>query len=124
MLRQESITAALPARNNPEVAEYDLLAVTQELIGEIQQRLLLGNSINNRLLTELADKAYGGSRARGTYTARDAYDALETAVNKHLETQAPGLMTMKVTEALSERLRPLNERLPRQADRTRDQVLL
>src|SRR5262249_8635384 len=73
---------------------------------------------------ELANKAYGGSRARGTYTARDAYDALETAVNNTFETQAPELMTMKVTEALNERLRPLTERLPRQSDRTRDQVLL
>src|SRR5262249_18972123 len=70
------------------------------------------------------DKAYGGSRARGTYTARDAYDALETAVNKLLEAQARDVMTMSVPDALRKGLRPLTERLPRQTDRTRDQVLL
>jgi predicted RNA methylase len=124
MLSQESTTAVLPGRTKPEDVEYALLAGTQDLIREIHQRLLAGNSINNRILTELANKAYGGSRAQGTYTARDAYDALETAVNKLLEAQAGDVMTMSVPDALREGLRPLGERLPRQADRTRDQVLL
>jgi tRNA G10 N-methylase Trm11 len=92
------------------------------VIEEIHQRLLAGQSVNNRTLTEIADKAYGGSRARGTYTARDAYDATETAVNTVLETQASELMTVSVSDALSQTLRPLTERLPRQSDRTREQV--
>jgi hypothetical protein len=99
-----------------------LLPGTESLIEEIQQRLLSGQSVNNRTLTEIADRVYGGSRARGTYTARDAYDATETAVNKLLETQARELMTMTVPDAISQTLRPLTERLPRQSDRTREQV--
>lgn len=71
-----------------------MLAGTEGVIEEIQQRLLAGQSVNNRTLTEIADKAYAGTRARGTYTARDAYDATETAVNKLLETHATELMTM------------------------------
>ena len=57
------------------------------------------------------------------YSPRDAYDAVETAVNKLLETQAGELMTMSVNDALSLTLRPLTERLPRQSDRTREQLL-
>jgi hypothetical protein len=124
MLSQESITAVLPTRTKPEAVEYGLLAGTQDLIREIHQRLPAGNLIDNRILTEFADKAYGGSRARGAYTVRDAYDALEAAVNKLLESQAQDVMTMSVPDPLREGLRPQTERLPRQADRTRDQVLL
>ena len=88
MLREESITAVSHAPTTLASLNCDLLAGTERLIEEIQQRLLDGQSINNRRLTEIADRAYGGTRARGTYTARDAYDATETAVNKLLETQA------------------------------------
>jgi hypothetical protein len=122
MLRQEPITAVSQPPTAPATPECDLLAGTESLIEEIQQRLLAGQSVNNRTLTEIADKAYAGTRARGTYTARDAYDATETAVNKLLETQARELMTMTVPDALSHTLRPLTERLPRQSDRTREQV--
>ena len=122
MLRQESITAVSHAPTAPATLEGDLLAGTENLIEEIQQRLLAGQSVNNRTLTEIADKAYTGTRARGTYTARDAYDATETAVNKLLAIQASELMNMSVSDALSQTLRPLTERLPRQSDRTREQV--
>jgi hypothetical protein len=86
MLREESITAVSQPPTARATTDCDLLPGTETLIEEIRQRLLAGQSINNRALTEIADRAYGGSRARGTYTARDAYDATETAVNKLLET--------------------------------------
>ena len=110
MLRQESITAVSHAPTVPTTPDCDLLPGTESLIEEIHQRLLAGQSVNNRTLTEIADRAYGGSRARGTYMARDAYDATETAVNTLLETQASELMTMRVGDALSQTLRPLTER--------------
>ena len=72
MLSQESITALSHAPTATASLECDLLPGTETLIEEIRQRLLAGQSINNRTLTEMADRAYGGSRARGTYTARDA----------------------------------------------------
>ena len=43
-----------------------------------------GTAFNSSLLFELADKAYGGTMADGTYTVKDAYDAMELAVNKTL----------------------------------------
>jgi hypothetical protein len=91
MLREESITAVSHAPTGTPPLDCDLLRRTKSVIEEIQQRLLAGQSINNRTLTEIADRVYGGSRARGTYTARDAYDATETAVNKLLETKASEL---------------------------------
>ena len=70
----------------------DLITGTQGLISQLQERLEAGEYLNNRKLTEIADKEFGGTRAQGRYTSRDAYDALEVAVNKHLETGAKELM--------------------------------
>ena len=98
MLSQESITPLSHAPTAPASLECDLLEGTESLIEEIHQRLLAGQSVNNRTLTEIADRVYGGSRARGTYTARDAYDATETAVNKLLETKAGDFLASKSIE--------------------------
>jgi hypothetical protein len=70
----------------------DLITGTQELISELQERLNAGEHFDNPRLTEIADKRFGGTRAQGRYTSRDAYDALEVAVNRHLETSANKLM--------------------------------
>jgi hypothetical protein len=117
MLSQESITAVSHVPTAPATPDCDLLPRTETLIEEIHQRLLAGHSVNNRTLTVIGERAYGGSRARGTYTAREAYYAPETAVNKLLEPKASELMTMSASDALSQTLRTLTERLPRQADR-------
>jgi predicted RNA methylase len=119
MLRQDSITAAAT-----QTTHSDLLAGTQSLIHEISARLAGDESIDNPMLTFMADRAFRGTRAKGTYTARDAYDALETAVNRLLGFRAKELMAMSVTDVLKDTLRPLVRRLPRQSDRTREQVLL
>ncbi|MDQ3256785.1 MAG: strawberry notch family protein, partial [Acidobacteriota bacterium] len=96
---------------------------TSRLIAELRLRLSAGERFDNRKLTETADRMLGGTRAQGTYTSRDAYDALEVAVNKHLlEGQARELMEMNAADALSGILRPLVEQLPRQSDRTLEQV--
>lgn len=55
----------------------DLISGTQELISERQERLHAGEHLNNRKLTEIADKRFGGTRAQGPYRSRDACDALE-----------------------------------------------
>src|SRR6266849_3609960 len=92
-----------------------------ELINEITKRLALGESFDNPKLSEIADQAFGGTRAQGAYTSRDAYDALETAVNKHLlETEARALMTMNA-EAFAT-LSALTDRLATQTDRTLEQT--
>jgi predicted RNA methylase len=90
-----------------------------ELVEELAERIEKGESFDNPKLTETADRAFGGTRAEGKYTARDAYDALEVAVNKYLlEKHARALMQINVCGALASVLRPLLKRLPRQSDRT------
>ena len=82
-----------------------------------------GESFDNPKLTEIADRNFRGSRAKGTYTPRDAYDALETAVNMLLlEGRARELMQMSAEVALTNHLRPLTRQLPRQTDRTNEQI--
>ncbi|HXQ35692.1 MAG TPA: hypothetical protein VN843_16875, partial [Anaerolineales bacterium] len=85
----------------------ELLAGTRELVSELQERLQAGESFDNRKLTQVADEKFGGSRAQGRYTPRDAYDALEVAVNKHLlEANAAELMHADFGYVVASVLRP------------------
>lgn len=111
----------IPTRT-PEATE--LVAGTHELVAELQERLRAGESFDNPKLAEIADRSFGGTRAQGRYTSRDAYDALEVAVNKYLDSQARELMQMDVSDALASILRPLTRRLARQCDRTLEQTEL
>src|ERR1700686_5583067 len=102
-----------------------LVCNTHELITELEERIEDGEPFDNPKLTRTADRVFGGSRAQGRYTPRDAYDAVEIAVNNHLlEKHARELMQMEGTEALASVLRPLMQRLPRQTDRTLEQTEL
>ncbi|HYX29129.1 MAG TPA: strawberry notch family protein, partial [Pyrinomonadaceae bacterium] len=93
-----------------------------ELIAELEERIEDGESFDNPKLTRAADCVFDGTRAQGKYTSRDAYDAIEIAVNNYLlEKHARELMQMDFSEALTSVLRPLMERLPRQTDRTLEQ---
>jgi hypothetical protein len=103
----------IPTRTPPAT---ELVAGTHELVAELQERLRAGESFDNPKLTEIADRSFGGTRAQGRYTSRDAYDALEIAVNKYLDSQARELTQMDVTDALASVLRPLTKRLARQCD--------
>src|ERR1051326_823761 len=109
-------TGVCAARTNALVCNI------HELITEVEERIEDGEPFDNPKLTRTADRVFGGSRAQGKYTPRDAYDAVEIAVNSYLlEKHAAELMQMDVTEALAAVLRPLMQRLPRQTDRTLEQ---
>ena len=98
-----------------------LIKGTHELIEDLLRRIAEGESFDNPKLATLADQAFGGTRPQGVYTSRDAYDALETAVNRYLlTTKAQALMQMNA-EAFAD-LRALIARLPTQADRTLEQT--
>ncbi len=99
-----------------------LIPGARELIAELVTRLGAGEAFDNRKLTTAADRVFGGSRAKGTYSPRDAYDAMETAVNRLLlGERAEELMRMGVDDALAS-LRSLTAQLPRQNDRTTEQA--
>src|SRR5262245_15538258 len=99
-----------------------LIPGTRELIAELTERLSAGEVFDNPKLTLTVNRIFGGSRAKGTYSPRDAYDAMETAVNRLLVGErAEELMRMNVDDALA-RLRSLTAQLPRQSDRTTEQT--
>jgi hypothetical protein len=112
----EQSTGVCAARTNALVCNI------HELITELEERIEDGEPFDNPKLTRTAERVFGGSRAQGKYTPRDAYDAVEIAVNNYLlEKHAAELMQMDVTVALASVLRPLMKRLPRQTDRTLEQ---
>jgi hypothetical protein len=90
------------------------------LVNELGRRLALGESFDNQRLRELSNQFLGGTRAQGVWTPRDAYDALETAVNKFLlDTIATELMQSDADTLPT--LTNLVARLPTQCDRTHEQ---
>jgi len=98
-----------------------LIPGMHELIDDLVRRLHAGESFDNPKLAELAKESFRGTRARGTYTARDAYDAFEVAVNKFLLEGKARELIQGGREAF-EHLRSLTDRLVTQADRTVEQV--
>src|SRR5918999_503913 len=115
----KNTTSVCAARTNA------LYCSIHELIVELEERIEDGEPFDNPKLTRTADRIFGGTRAEGRYASRDAYDALEIAVNNYLlEKHARELMQMDVTEALASVLRPLLQRLPRQSERTLEQTEL
>src|SRR5712691_9641359 len=109
-------TSVCAARTNALVCNI------HELIAELEERIEDAEPFDNPKLTRTAERVFAGTRGQGKYTSRDAYDALEIAVNNYLlEKHARELMQMDVTEALASVLRPLMKRLPRQCDRTLEQ---
>ena len=80
----DKTTAVCAARTNALVCNI------HELIAELEERIEDGEPFDNPKLTRTAERVFGGTRAQGKYTPRDAYDAVEIAVNNHLfrETRA------------------------------------
>ncbi len=72
-----------------------LVCNIHELIAELEERIEDGEPFDNPKLTKTADRVFEGTRARGKYSPRDAYDAVEIAVNNYLlEKHARELMQM------------------------------
>jgi predicted RNA methylase len=56
-----------------------------KIAGELLTKFIdKGIEFSPAKLYEIADKAFGGTMAQGKYSIKDAYDALELAVNKHI----------------------------------------
>jgi len=76
-----------------------------------------------RELFALTDQAFGGTQADGTYTVKDAYDALETAVNRYILVRLPMPVDGSVPTALNyiQELNTLLSRIPTQTKRSQEQ---
>jgi hypothetical protein len=94
---------------------------TRRLMDAIRQHLEDGGALNNPQLTKLANEAFGGTISQGSHSSRDKYDALEAAVNGWIEKHGPELLKQDPGAALTT-LRGLVKQLPRQDDRTEEQV--
>lgn len=86
----------------------------------LAQRLADDAEITSKLLTEEANRTFGGSQADGKYSSKDAYDALEAGVNIYLMATENG--SWKGLSAIEARakavtLTDLIQRLPTQTRR-------
>jgi hypothetical protein len=101
---------------NPELV-VGMRRLTQQLV----TRLAAGERFDNPKFTALADDAFGGTRTQAAYTCRDAYDALEVAVNRFL-LESKARTFMQADAEVFPSLRALMEQLPTQTDRTVEQT--
>ena len=51
---------------------------------KVSEIIASGKDFSSAWLFNVADKAYGGTQADGTYTVKDAYDGMELGINKYL----------------------------------------
>lgn len=95
-------------------------APQQQISDGVKKYLEKGTQFSPTRLFEIADKAYGGTMAQGTYTVKDAYDGMELAVNQHLMSviakDANG--DAKTATAFLSKMDDLLSKLPTQTKRT------
>jgi hypothetical protein len=93
-----------------------------QLVFHLRDELKAGKSFDNPRLSKAAERFFGGGRGGGYYTPRDAYDAMEAALNLWLlEGKADELVVSPTDESVEE-LRRITNRLATQSDRTQEQV--
>lgn len=95
----------------------------QRIANELKAMISSGTNISSKELFVIADKVYKGTQAEGKYTPKDAYDALELAVNQHLLEQNEMDLTSRDTETVKGnivKLIELTSKLPTQTKRTEE----
>ena len=115
----------------PEVAKDSApLSGFVDLAHRVKSLLLSGSAtpLTSSSLFKMADAAFGGTQAQGTYNSKDAYDAMELGVNLALLEQPMdwGLHSAK-PEALQSALtylEALQQRLPTQSKRDEEQIAM
>lgn len=103
----------------PEAIPESQKTTSSNLVDSYTEKLKTGEKIKNtREILDIADKVYGGTIGEGKYGIRDAYDALETAMNKHIEEKGLSDNPKEAIASLNEAIKIL----PTQTVRTEDQV--
>src|SRR5574337_503896 len=110
-----------PSPMAPEPGPLSMDESRHLLAQRLATKLNADGEITSSFLFETANHAFGGTQAAGTYSSKDAYDAMEAAFNLHLlaierndwsEQQGPEWAARKVME-LTARM----QRLPTQPRR-------
>lgn len=118
----EKQTKPTPKAETPatEKADNPQRAIADELLKYIKGK----QEFSPARLYEIADKHYGGSMASGAYTVKDAYDAMELAVNRYLieaDFVKKGNGNTASARVTLKRLVEVLKRLPTQTKRTAEQ---
>jgi predicted RNA methylase len=104
----------------PEKTDNDLKDVNTpsgKIAIKVKELLKSGDKFTFTDLTKISDEAFGGTQAEGTYTSRDAYDAMELGVNLYLLEQKDIDLTVDSAEQAKnnvQKLRELLKQLPTQ----------
>ncbi|HUV62923.1 MAG TPA: strawberry notch family protein, partial [Sedimentisphaerales bacterium] len=100
----------------------------QKLLASLVTELESAKPLTSERFFALADEAYGGTRAEGKYGPSDAYDVLETAVNKYIKTRGEGLSPAQDYGVAVDVVKWLDEdllaKLPTQTNRSGEKQLM
>lgn len=97
----------------------------EQLSDAVAAALDEGTAISAARFFSMADEAYGGTRAEGTYGPSEAYDALELGVNKHLKGKTdPTTGSLWNAQREVARLADLVRSLPSQTNRSGNKDVL
>lgn len=114
--RSETLPASKLKTEEGERKGAELLAQA------VYEKLKAGESLGNVTeLNSLAEKHFGAARTSGTWSPKDAFDAMEAGVNKYLLDAGKELMEMPAEEGLAQ-LRELMPRITSQGVRTEEQI--
>jgi hypothetical protein len=124
-VKQYAIQFAKDEALGNNLAPQDKTAQSLALARDIERHLLhVTEPMDWRTLFNMADRAFGGTQAEDKYTPKDAYDALEVAINMRI-LRSPTLFTPGVNEEDAQRtvaaLTRLIEKIPTQTKRTEEQ---
>lgn len=117
----EEVTAKDTAEEGTEVSA-NKGETSQVLAGRLIPLLKKGTTFSSSFLFELADKAFGGTQAQGVYSPKDAYDAMELAVNEYLLDFARDFNgSVKDAVRAINKLQNMLDKIPTQTKRTAEQ---
>lgn len=127
----ESSSNQTPNKTNrsPISAEVRALKNSDQPEHRVAYRILTeylrdGKQITSKDLYAIADTEFGGTQAQGGYDRKDAYDAMELAVNRYLLEIMPRYNSGGVENAIDglHRMEQVLSLLPTQSVRTEEQV--
>jgi broad specificity phosphatase PhoE len=121
--------SALPQAVNAAIArgEKPIVNIPPEsgaaaLANAVYNKLSAGESLGNVTeLNALAEKHFGSARTSGSWSPKDAFDAMEAGINKYLLDHGKALMKQDVGNAL-DFLRALMPKITSQGVRTEEQI--
>lgn len=123
---EQAALAAVQKNGQPPAPQPSDHALRSKQLASRLNWMLAGNGrISPDDLFEAADKEFGGTMGEGRYTAKDAYDALELAINQHIsrrrdEFDPSRADTPEKARAAVAKLKDLLKRVPTQTRRTQE----